>query len=433
MPVTSTSRPFLAPALRRLASMCLLIALGLGVLAAAAEGTAQERRRPEVAVIYFPSWHEDDHYSAWLGEGWNEWDLVESARPRFEGHQLLKPAQDWGHFDEADPEMMARQIDLASEFGVDVFIFDWYWYNGVKILHGALERGFLAAPNREEMKFATMWANHTWGNYFPYPYEDPFHIWLPMRHSPADFERVIQYHIDHYFNQPNYWRLDGGLYFSIFAPEEFVKQLGGPQKTKSVLEAARRQVADAGLGEIHFAGFTGIPESVPSLREAGFDSLTSYNVTTASLGLGQPDHPTVPYQRLIEGSEQFWDNMDTGELPYAPVVTVGWDVTYRWENDVPWPPRNGHYPYTPVVVDNTPEKFGDLVRRALRHSAGSPESPPFILINALNEWTEGSALLPSTLHGNGYLEALKAALEAPVDEPMEGVSAGPQAPAARGA
>lgn len=376
----------------------------------------QEKPNLDVAAIYFPSWHEDDHYSAWLGEGWNEWELIDSAKPRFEGHQLLKPTKEWGYFDEADPKWAAKQIDLATDHGIDVFIFDWYWYSGVQFIHGALEDGFLKAPNRDKMKFATMWANHTWGNYFPFPYDEPFHVWLPIRHSAEDFERVIQYHIDHYFNQPNYWRVDGGLYFSIFAPEQFVQQLGGPEATRKVLDATRKQVADAGLGELHVAGFTGIPQSLESLKAAGFDSITSYNVTTSSLGLTQPEHPTVPYETLIEGSERYWDGMDVGLLPYAPVVTVGWDVTYRWEDDVPWPPQKGHYPYTPVITGNTPEKFGDMFLRARRHVADSPNNPPFILINAWNEWTEGGALLPNTLYGNCYLEALEAALEAPLDE-----------------
>src|SRR5437870_934636 len=64
----------------------------------------------DVAAIYFPSWHRDDHYSAWYGEGWNEWKLVERNPPRYPGHEQLKPAPDWGYFDEADPRMMARQI-----------------------------------------------------------------------------------------------------------------------------------------------------------------------------------------------------------------------------------------------------------------------------------------------------------------------------------
>ena len=31
---------------------------------------------------------------------------------------------------EADPNVMAMQIDVATNHGVNVFIFDWYWYDG---------------------------------------------------------------------------------------------------------------------------------------------------------------------------------------------------------------------------------------------------------------------------------------------------------------
>jgi hypothetical protein len=385
----------------------------VGQTAPADEG--QEAPDMEIAAIYFPSWHPDDHYSAWFGEGWNEWKLVEEAEPRFDEHQLLKPTPEWGYFDEADPKWAEKQIDLATEHGVDVFIFDWYWYSGVKFIEGALEKGFLQASNREDMKFALMWANHTWGNYFPVPYDGPFHWLLPIRHSQADFERVMQYCIDNYFNQPNHWRVDGGLYFSIFAPEEFVKQLGGPEKAKQVFDAARKQVRDAGLGEMHFAAFTGIPQSVESMEAAGFDSMTSYNVTTMSSGLQLPENPIETYESMMERHESYWDNMDSGGLPYAPVVTVGWDVSYRWETDIPWPPEKNHYPYTPIITGNTPEKFGQLVQNARRHAAASENNPPFILINAWNEWTEGSALLPNTVYGNGYLEELQKALETPVE------------------
>ena len=166
---------------------------------------------------------------------------------------------------------------------------------------------------------------------------------------------------------------------------------------------------------MHFCAFTGIPESVNEMKAAGFDSITSYNVTTMSSGLKLPEQPFEPYAHMVERHEGYWDAMDKGELPYAPVVTVGWDVTYRWESSgVPWPPTNQHYPYTPIVNDSNPQLFGDLVRRARRHAAASPKKTPYILVNAWNEWTEGSALLPDARFGTGYLKALRDAMDAPM-------------------
>lgn len=396
------------------AMMIALMAAGQarGQDAPAGAAPADAQRKLDVAAIYFPSWHEDDHYSAWYGEGWNEWQLIRDNPERFPGQNRVKPADDWGYYDEADPQVMARQIDLAVEHGVNVFIFDWYWYSGVQILHRPVEETLPRTPNRDRIKYALMWADHTWVNYFPYPYDPAKVNWLlPLRHSAANFERVMRHCIERHFNQPNYWKVNGGHYFALFAPEEFLKQLGGPEKARAVLEAAREMVRKAGLGEVHFAAFTGIPQSIPALKQAGFDSMTSYNVTTMSSGLDVSREPFEEYDSMVQRHESYWDNMDTGVLPYGPVVTVGWDVTPRWEHDVPFPPQRGHYPYTPIVINNTPEAFGDLVRRGLKQLDESRLPPPALFINSWNEWTEGSALMPQQKYGDRYLKELKKALD----------------------
>jgi hypothetical protein len=384
-----------------LGCVCTAPALGL-------EKSAPERKT-DVAVIYFPGYHQDAHYDAWFGEGWNEWTLLAEAPIRFPGQRLFQP--DWGPFDEADPKWMERQIDLAADHGVGVFVFDWYWYCGVKFLHGPLENGFLKAGNRGRLKFALMWANHNWGNYFPVPIDREMHRLLTIRHSAPDFRRVIDHCIDLYFRQPNYWRVDGGLYFSIFDPWGFMGQLGGPEGTREVLNAARRQVQAAGLGKIHFAAFTGGADGVPKLQSAGFDSTTCYNVT-ASGKAGLPERPLDEYTDLMDRHTAFWKEMDSGLLPHVPTVTVGWDCTPRWVKDAPWPPPPGRgYPYTPVVINNTPQRFGELVGKARAHVESARLRPPAILINAWNEWTEGSVLLPDVKYKTQFLEELKGALD----------------------
>jgi hypothetical protein len=161
-----------------------------------------------------------------------------------------------------------------------------------------------------------MWANHNWGNYFPVPIDRPMDRLLPIRHSAADFTRVMDECIKLHFRRPNYWRVGGGPYFSIFDPWAFLQQLGGPEKTRAVLDAARKQVASAGLGKVHFAAFTGGADGVPRLREAGFDSTTCYNVTAS--GKAQlPQQPLDDYADLMERHEAFWKEMDAGILPYA--------------------------------------------------------------------------------------------------------------------
>jgi hypothetical protein len=91
-----------------------------------------------------------------------------------------------------------------------------------------------------------------------------------------------------------------------------------------------------------------------------------------------------------------------------PVVTMGWDPTPRCRSDVPWPFPAREYPYVPVVVGNTPERFGELLQDAAHLIAKDPQHPQAMLIYCWNEWTEGGYLLPEERTGTAYLEAIKA-------------------------
>jgi len=378
------------------------------VQAAAADSAAH---RPDVVAVYYPHWHRYDHGIAWKGEGWTEWEGLKAAVSRFPGHhQPLKPT--WGCFDESDPQCTAREIDLAADHGIDVFLYDWYWYSGVQNMQEALEQGFLRAANRQRMKFALMWANHDRRDQFGPEFGAPRTVWLPSRHSARDLRRVIDYCIEHYFRQPNYWRPAGGLFFSLFEATRFVKELGGPAETRKVFEEIDRTLAGAGLPPMHWNGMVAHPKFVADLQAAGFRSTSRYNVNSA--GKAQDDG-TESYEALMQAHRDHWQRMLSTPLVDMPVVTMGWDSTPRCRPSVPWPfppsPRTGgrEYPYGIVVVGNTPERFEQLLRDAARHAAGDPRQPFGVLLNAWNEWTEGGFLLPEERYGTGYVEAIRRA------------------------
>lgn len=361
--------------------------------------------RPEVVAIYCPLWHNYDHASSWKGEGWCEWELVKSAIPRFEGHhQPLQP--EWGFFDESDPSWSSREIQLAADHGIDVFLFDWYWYSGVQIMEEALEQGFLRSRARNRIKFAIMWANHDWSDYFPAPFGKPWNMWLPSRHSARDLERVIDYSIKRYFRQPNYWRVDGRLFYSVFQPEKLVNELGGPDATRKLLKKMDARLEQAGLPPMHWNAMCWSPQPVALLQEAGFLTMTSYNVISS----GKAVDGIEQYEDLIDAHRKRWAEMSATPLPYLPVVTMGWDVTPRCEKDVSWPfPPSAGYPYIHVVLGNTPDRFKKLCRAAADHISHDPAKPFAIFLNAWNEWTEGSYLLPERRTGTAYLEAVREA------------------------
>jgi len=369
---------------------------------------ATHSKRPDIVAIYCPLWHNYDHASSWKGEGWCEWELLKAAAPRFDGHhQPYVPT--WGCFDESDPKWSAKEISLAADHGIDVFLVDWYWYSGVKIMEEALECGLLKARNRERIRFALMWANHHWADYFPAPFGQRWNSWLPSRHSPRDWSAVMEYCIKHYFRQPNYWTLEGGLFFSLFEPVRLVRELGGAESFRKMLSETNRLLASAKLPPLHLNAMVWGPEPVDELKEAGYSSTTNYNITSSGKFSA---NLTERYEELIETHRQKWARMADSALPYYPVATMGWDVTPRCEKAVPWPfppsPVSGNrdYPYGSVVVGNTPALFKGLCEHALRHCQEARPVPYAVCVNAWNEWTEGSFLLPEQRYGTAYLEAI---------------------------
>jgi hypothetical protein len=139
------------------------------------------------------------------------------------------------------------------------------------------------------------------------------------------------------------------------------------------------------------------------LAKLGFESVTSYvwihhtPMTT---------FPTVQYPDYARAAAEDWERLAGAYgLPYFPNVTVGWDPSPRTVQSDSY--DNLGYPFTSILVGNTPEQFGRALERARAFLDRGLTNPPILTINAWNEWTEGSYLEPDTIHGMGYLEAIK--------------------------
>ena len=373
------------------------------------DAPAAPRKDFTVAVINYPGFHPTPLMEAWFGFGWSEWELVRRCRPRFKGHRQPLGCR-WGEFDESDPAWSARETDAAADHGIDVWIYDWYWYSGVEIWNEGLNRGFLHAPNRKRMKFAIMWANHTWTNNHPAPLNGPLQQLLPIRHSVEDLDRVVDYWCERYFSQDNYWRIDGRPWCSVFLLSSLLEHLGGAKGVGRAVQRMRRRAQANGESDLHLGVFTFSPAEAKLACKLGFDVATTYNVTEGSRQ--KTGQATVDYHDVMLKHAQRWGEFAEADVPYWPVVTQGWDVSARTHPYEPWPPVRWAWPWGHVVTDNTPERFAQLVYAARQFMATQQTQPKALVINAWNEWTEGSVLLPTKDEGLGVLKALKRALTA---------------------
>ncbi len=349
--------------------------------------------RFEVVAYNFPSWHPSPYMEKIFGKGWTEYEPLKNSKPLYPGH-LFPKCPLWGYFNEADPAWAEREIETAAEFGIDAWMIDWYWHNGTMFYHEQLEDGFLKARNRSKLKFALMWANHPWNNVYPARSVAEAATLLPQLHSEEDTLRAFDYCIEHYFHQPNYWRIEGRPVFAIFSLNLLLETFSKDQ-LKRVFENVRERVARAGLGDLHLQASHVYGGHQAELKSLGFDSATIYHTFGWTYG-GKPAGGRTPYGEAVAHTIESWKQAAAKvSVPFFPDCPVGWDDS----------PRFGASAH--MVTQRTPDQYERLLRAAKCFSAASQTKPKIVFLSAWNEWTEDHVLLPDTVFGYSYLEAVR--------------------------
>lgn len=364
-------------------------------------------RNYDIAAFVWPSYTGDELRSRMFwpnGEG--EWQTVRTAEAKFEGHTWpRKPL--WGYLNEADPKVMEMQIEEATKHGVNVFIYDWYWFDRRPFLENCLNDGFLKASNRGKMKFYIMWANH-----------DANHLWNKELSDTEcgetviwkggidreGFEEMAERLVDKYFGEPNYYRIDGCPVFMIYELSTLVDGFGGIDATVDALKWFREMVKAKGYPGVHLQitgrkgdtiNMSGIDSSLvidskEVMEKLAIDSFTHYQFVHFT-------NIDRDYNEIMNDVKKVWEKAESDYgIPYYPHVSCGWDNNPRFKKFRPG-----------IVKNNTPENFEAAMRSAKEYIDRYPERPALITVNSWNEWTETSYLEPDDFYGYGYLEAIK--------------------------
>ena len=209
-------------------------------------------KKYDIAAYIWPAYTGDEPRTRMFWpQGMGEWQSVKDAVSKFPGHSWpRKPL--WGYVNEADPYVMEMEIGAAADHGVNVFIYDWYWYDGRPFLENCLNDGFLKARNRGRMKFYLMWANHDANNLWDKRLsQDQKNVIWKGAVARQEFERACRHVIDSYFRQPNYYRIDGAPVFQIYDLSNLVEGLGGMKEAAQALEWFRGETVRAGFPDLH--------------------------------------------------------------------------------------------------------------------------------------------------------------------------------------
>ncbi len=368
--------------------------------------TPQQEKEPAksdyyVAAYIWPSCHDDSlgRHMLWP-DGTGEWEVIKKGNPRFDGH--YQPRQPlWGYELDNDPKVVEKWIDVATDHGVNVFVYDWYWYDEGPFLESALNDGFLKARNNEKMQFYIMWANHDvkYNYWNVHLYKDNTDTLWDAKVDWKNYQIIVSRVINQYFKRPNYFKINGEPVFSIFSVNKLLESFGSSvEEAQKALNYFRDEVKKAGFPGLHIQWNQGggslmsdaaAGQFINNVKAMGFNSIAMYN-----MGGRVEDYITYG-TNSIRIREQMDAILD---VPVFPCVSIGWDDTPRF-------PAKGIHDV--VHYHNTPQGFATLLAIAKKYADNHPEQPKLITINAWNEWVEGSYLLPDMLNGFGYLEAVK--------------------------
>jgi hypothetical protein len=317
------------------------------------------RGKVEVGAYYFPGWN-----SA------SRWQPLQTFPER-------KPVLGW--YSEGSPEVADWHIKYAVEHGITFFAYDWYWNKGQRHLEHGIHEGYFKSRYRNLLKFCLLWANHN----------------PPNTSSPADCLDVTRFWLTNYFKQPEYLKVDGKPVIIIFSEYRLSSDLGA-KNVKGVFETMRAECRKAGLPGLYLIACVGSASDARKAAEQGYDAVSAYN--WPRLGAA-PDDLRAPFDDLLGGYRKNWQAIaDGAAIPIMLPICGGWDSR-------PW-----HGEKALARYGRNPENF----KAHLRDAQKVLESPGswnvlqnFALIEAWNEWGEGSYIEPHQEFGFGYLDAIR--------------------------
>jgi len=360
LPVEGEARVEITGGEERLVATCPLrfaASLGLSKADYVPEPRPVDTGPYQVGVYYFPGWQ---NASRWLPiQGWPN----------------RRPALGW--YDEGSPEVADWQIKWMLEHGVTWIAYDWYWCKGARHLEHGLHDALFKARYQDRIKFCLLYANHN----------------PPGTTSVDDSLELTRYWIENYFRRPNYLQVEGRPVVIIFSPHRITSDMGHAN-VRPMFEKMDALCREHGIPGIYMVACArGDRRTVEELTEEGYSALSGYNYPGIDVG---PSHEQ-PFSRLAAGTEGVWSKVaDAGLIKEIPALSGGWDPR-------PWhgPDPRRYYP------DRTPGAFLAHCRAARQFLDTRGKAPHLCIIEAWNEWGEGSYIEPHAEYGFGYLDAVR--------------------------
>lgn len=329
-------------------------------------------RANDIGVYYFPGWHSKSDY-------WNDLKGLAGSRSPGTAWPDREPLLGF-YYPEEEVRVAEKHIEWAVQYGITFFIHEFFWHGQKSSLEHAL-KAHVRAKNKSKMRFCLFWANQP-----------------PVPRNADEFRGLVDYWLREYFPDRTYYRIDDLPVVFIFDPDTLTysaKQFNATPR--QLLDMANEMARGKGYKGIYFVAVTArqpSDEVEGKYAGQGYRAYTAYSYVAA-----RDTSQYASYDSMVATYLDFYSSAAKTKhtLPYLVPASPGYDGR-------PWMSVR---PKIHVRTDPTPEKFVRMLSgaRALLESPGI--QPKVLVIEAWNEFAEGSYIEPTKKWGMRYLEAIQ--------------------------
>ena len=321
-----------------------LLLLPLAILAA---------DRPSVGAI---------RWDAWSGGGVTE-QVEQTLSPEKYRFRLpwfaVVDTAGRAHIKGAADGVMEQEIAYAKNAGLDYWAF--LTYPEADSMSSALAR-YLRSPKRTDLGFCLI-LHQT--------------LSVPAPRWPAERDRVVKL-----MQEPGYQKTHG-------RPLVYTFDVKTEQPTiKQRFEELRAAAKVAGLDPYFvYMGWNPARDYQAHASE-GFAAVSAY---------AHPGAEPVFAKYVAAFEQHAWSSALANKIPYAPLVTTGWDKRPRQDHPVSWEKNAGYANQKTFPATATPDEIAAHLGRALTFVKAHPDICPAntVIIYAWNEHDEGGWLCPT--------------------------------------
>ena len=350
-----------------------------GYVYRAADFVDAEKLNVKAIAFYSPRFYRIPEEDASQRNDGNPWTIICEALPRYLGHYQPRFPGELGFYDQRLSDVLGQQVELARQYGIYGFCFEYYWSDGRPLLSQPINL-FLSNPSLN-LRFCVCWMN--WSE--PQPKGDP--VPKGIETESCSDEASVMKSLELILSDPRYLRVDGKPVLIVRAP-------GALPNVRGTVKRWRQHVVKMGFPDVYLVGWVGDKEPA----DFNFDAALEFppddftvNEVTAECSLIDPDFEgnVYSYRNYLEKH---------GLQEQRPFVNFNAVMT-SWD-DEPLRPGAGR-----SFAGATPALFARWLDCCCRLAMFRRPQERLLFIHAWNNWAEGAYLEPDRKLGYAYLQA----------------------------